>query len=171
MMEKSIASLYQVLHQLTGQHRQLLETVRVEKDALLRADLSSVQTATVAKQKLLEGVQQNESVRQKITAELAMAWKIPYRDLNLPRVVIEIQGRDPKAAEQLRSIYNALTILIQRISTQNSENRIFIENSLQHIHQMKKNILGESNPNTGTYTQTGQKLNAPSSPRLISKEA
>jgi flagellar biosynthesis/type III secretory pathway chaperone len=171
MSPDPVQKLQESLQRLIGLHRQLLDCVRMERDALVAADLKAIQEATYAKQALIEGIRQAETERLRATGELAILWKRPVKDLTLSEVVIAIQARDPKAAEALRSSFNALTVMIKRIREQNDDNRGLVERSLEHVHEMKRNVLGEAQPNTGTYTQQGQKNPATGGARLISKEA
>jgi flagellar biosynthesis/type III secretory pathway chaperone len=148
-----------------------MDIVRMEHEALVQADVRGIQEATVAKQAMIEGIQRAETERLKALTELAVQWKRPLRDLTLPNIIVAIQSLDPKFTEQLRSAYNALTILIKRITESNKDNQILVERSLENIHNMKKNILGESVPKAGTYSQSGQKVNQTTSgPRFVSKE-
>jgi flagellar biosynthesis/type III secretory pathway chaperone len=166
-----IQRLHEALQKLIGLHRQLLDSVRLEREALTAASLKDIQDATFAKQALIEAIRQAETERLRATGELAIAWKRPVKDLTLGEIVIAVQGRDAKTAETLRSSLNALNLLIKRIREQNDDNRGLVERSLEHVHQMKRNVLGEAVPNTGTYTQQGQKNPATGGARLISKEA
>ncbi len=170
-MEKPLLEIFQNLQKQTGLHRQLLECVRVERECLVQADLKGIESAISNKQSLIEEIHQTETARLKLTADLAAHWKKPYRELTLPHIIILIQGKDAKSAEQLRSLFNALSVMIQRIVAQNQENRELVERSLIHIHQMKRNVLGEAAPRTSTYTSQGQKINSPATQRILSKEA
>ena len=170
-VERPVDLIYNALQRLVGLHRQLLDTVRIEKEALVQADLKGIQETTCAKQALIESIHQEESQRLRYMAELALEWKRPLRDLSLSAIAIAIQGRDPKGADQLRSVFNALTILIKRVSEQNQENKVVAEKSLHHINQMKRNVLGESNGKSNTYTQQGKRSAGPNESRLISREA
>ena len=169
-MEKPLFEIYQVLQKLIGLHRQLLEAVRTEKNSLVDADLNAIQSITSVKQALIESIFQAESDRLKLTGLLSVQWKKPYKEMTLPNMILEIQARDPKGAEQLRTAFNALTILIQRILEQNQGNKSLIEKSLEHVHQMKRNILEESAPRSNTYGQSGQRVSGHSGARLISRE-
>lgn len=169
-MEKELKDLHQNLQRLVGLHRQLLETIRLEREALVQASLKDIQESTYAKEAIIEGVRTCEIDRMKIVGELALILKKPARDLTLPNIVIAVQGVKPKEAEQLRSAYNALTVLIQRITEQNQSNRDLVEKSLEHVHNMKRNVLGEQTPKAGTYSSHGQKVNSAQGARLISKE-
>lgn len=170
-MERPLEQIHQTLQKLVGLHRQLMEIVRVERLALTEANIKGIQEAALAKQGIIEQIRNIESERMKALAELALHWKKPVRDLTLSAIIIEIQGRDPKYADSLRSAYNTLTILIKRVSEQNEENKALVDRSLEHIEQMKKNVLGESVPKTNTYTAKGTRANGAGGARLISKEA
>ncbi len=164
-------NLYQSLQRLIGLHRQLLETVRMEKTALVDADLKLIEEATAAKQALIEGIRAAETTRLKHTSELAGRWKRPFTELTLAEIAIAIQGYDPKMAEQLRSSSNALTILISRVVEQNNDNAALVKKSLQHVEEMKRNVLGESVPRANTYNQSGRRSAPVHGARLISSEA
>lgn len=169
-MDKLIEQIYDVLRKLAGLHTQLLEVVRLEREALVQADLKAIQSTADSKQGLIEEVHHAEILRLKLTRELAVVWHKPYRELTLPNIIIVIQSKDSKLAERFQSLYNTLTILIQRLTTQNKDNLALVEKSLEHVSQMKRNVLGEVVPKSNTYTQRGQKANGPNSARLISKE-
>lgn len=170
-MEKQVTEVYQSVQKLIGLHRQLMEIVRLEREALVEANLKAIQDVTAAKQGLIEAVAQAEAERLKCIGTLALLWKIPTRELSLPKLIIRVQGQDLKLADQLRSAYNALSILIQRISDQNKENQALVERSLEHVAVMKRNVLGEAVPKTTTYNPQGQRSSAPAEGRLISSEA
>src|SRR5205823_5142985 len=120
-VEKLLAQIYQVLQKMIGLHRQLLELVRLEREALVQANLMEIQNHTCAKQVLVEAIHQAEKERQNLVVELAGRLKVPPQEFTLPNIIIAIQGNDSKRAEQYRSAFNALTILIQRISEQNQD--------------------------------------------------
>ncbi len=170
-MEKPLQNIYQNLQTLTGLHRQLLETVRIEREALVQADLLGIQKAISSKQALLESIHQTEMARLKLMTDLSIHWKQPFRQLTLTYLIIQIQGDDPKGAEQFRSLLNALTVLIQRITAQNKDNKNLVECSLGHVHQMKKNSLAETTPRSSTYTSQGQRAQGAPAQRFLSREA
>lgn len=169
-MERAVIQIQQSLQKLIGLHRQLLDTVRLEHEALANADLKSVQESTFAKQGLIENIKAAESERMKAVAELSTVWKKNPAELTLSAVIIEVQGRDQKMAEQLRSSLNALTILVKRVTDQNEYNRLLVDRSLENIHQMKKNVLGEAVPRNDVYTSQGRKATGAGGSRLLSTE-
>jgi flagellar biosynthesis/type III secretory pathway chaperone len=170
-LEQPLSGILEILHKLTGLHRQLLDCVRSEREALVQADTKAIESVTAQKQGLIETIRQTEIARLRAVNELATLWNKPARDLTLPNIVIAIQGRDPKGAEQLRSVFNALTILIQRITDSNKDNQALVERSLEHVRKMTRNVLGEAAPRAQTYDPSGQRANQPPGARLISKEA
>lgn len=170
-MGKSLDDIYQTLQKLIGLHRQLLETVRAEREALIQANLKEVQDCTLAKQSLIEAIKRVEVERLKSLGDLAILWKKPIRELTLPNLIMVIQGEDLRRSEQFRSALNALTLLIQRINEQNRHNHAVVQSSLKHVGEMKKNVLGESTPKSETYTPLGQRTPGVHGARLISKEA
>ncbi len=169
-MERPLEHLYQSLQKLVGLHRQLLDTVRMEHEALINASVKDIQEAVLAKQALIDAVAIAEHERQRHSAELAIIWKKPARDLTINAIIIAIQGRDPKAADQFRTAMNALTVLIKRVGEQNEGNRILVERSLEHLQEMKKNVLGEAKPRTETYNPKGHKQATAGGARFLSKE-
>ncbi len=169
-MEKSIDQISQVIQKLILLHRQLLEKVRAEKQALIEAHVPHIEEIVSAKEALIEAIRHEEAKRLKLTGDLAIQWKYPLRGLTLSKIIIEVQGTDLKKAEDLRSAYNALTFLIQRIQEQNRSNALLVEASLEHVENMKKNILSEGSPNSSVYSAQGQSVSSTVSSKLLSKE-
>jgi hypothetical protein len=120
---------------------------------------------------LIESIKQEEIRRQQQVAELAILLRRPMSELTLLEIAIAVQGEEPRGADQLRSAFNALTILIKRVSEANRENASLVERSLGHIREMKKNVLGDSNNASNTYNQQGTRTNAQNGARLIEREA
>ncbi len=169
-MEKLLSQIYQILQKLIGQHRQLLDVIRAEREALVEANVKLIQDTAAIKQNIIEAIHQTESLRVKSMVQLGMDLKRPFRELTLSAIILEIQGREPKIAEQFQTVFNVLNILIQRISEQNQNNRTLIERSLEHVHKMKKNVLGEASQKAATYSQQGQRVSVPQTAKLLSKE-
>ena len=170
-MEKAVNQIYLSLQKLLELHRQLLDAVTMERNALVAADLKDLLNSTQAKEGLIQLIRAQENERAKFTSELVMIWKRPLRELSLTNIILALQVYDPKGAEQMQSVYTAISILIARISETNEYNKGLVERSLEHIHQMKKNILGEASPRSNTYTQQGQRSNNAGNSRLLSQEA
>ena len=170
-MSTQVENILPILQKLIGLHRQLHEVCRNERDALVAADVKQVQEFTHAKELVIETIRHEEAKRLRLTAEIALEMKRPMAELTLSNLIMDVEPVQPKLAEQLRSAMNALVILIERASKLNQSNLEFIERSLGHVHNMKKNVLGEAVPRSETYGAHGQKLPHTSGARLISKEA
>lgn len=169
-VEELLSGLYASLQKLIGLHRQLLDIVRLEREALVTADLKSIQEATHSKQVMISSIHQAESERLGTTASIAAILRKPVEELTLSKLIIQIQASDQKRAEQFRGALNALNILVKRIKEQNDDNKGFVEKSLEHIGAMKRNVLGESVAAAATYSQKGRKVDGKGESRLLSTE-
>jgi flagellar biosynthesis/type III secretory pathway chaperone len=170
-VEKILIELFQLLQVLFGQHRQLLEIVRAEREHLVQVDHHAIQKVIGRKQNAIEEIGKTESQRIKLVNQLSQVWGKPLAELTLPKIIIELQGLDPKMSEQFRSTFNALTVLIQRISEQNRDNQKLLNRSIENIAELKGNILGSSPARAGTYSQQGHRVAGHSARHLISREA
>jgi flagellar biosynthesis/type III secretory pathway chaperone len=171
-MEKTIESLNDLvtkLQKLLSLHRQLLESLRAEREALLAVDVRKIHEVTLEKQAILQQVAVAEQERLAASRHVAVQMNSPA-DLSLGQLVLQSQSVSLKLSEQLRSVQQALVHLIGRIQEQNGSNRQLVESSLEHVNQMKKNVIGESMPRSETYSPTGHRQNAPAQSRLISTE-
>ncbi len=170
-MEKILTEMLHILQKLLGHHRQLLDIVRIEREHLVQVNHLAIQTIIVRKQNEIEAIGQIETQRVKLVSDLGQLLGKSPTDLTLPKLIIEVQASNPKLAEQFRSTYNALTVLIQRITGQNRDNQKLLQRSIENIYEMKKNILGVASGNAGTYSQQGQRVTGASPRHLISREA
>jgi flagellar biosynthesis/type III secretory pathway chaperone len=170
-MDQQLDRLYEILQKQIGLHRQLLELIRAERTALEQADVKEIQDVSYSKEVTIHAIQQAEMERIRHLAALSAETKTNLTDLPLSRFVELVQKYNLKTADQFRSVQNTLKILIDRVQEQNTENRLFVEKSLEHIAVMKRNVLGEANPKNDTYTQKGKKSDLAASARILSKEA
>lgn len=171
MSDTPIDRIHGLLQKLMSLHRELMECVRLERQALTHADLKKIQEVTYHKEAVIHSIRQVEADRLRTVEQLGILWRISSKDLTLNEIILKVQDVNPKLSEQLRSAYQALMILVKRIQEQNESNRALVENSLSHVGKMKQNVLGEASPSADVYNQSGQKAQRPSSgSRLISKE-
>jgi flagellar biosynthesis/type III secretory pathway chaperone len=171
-MEKTIESLNDLvtkLQKLLSLHRQLLESLRAEREALLAVDVRKIHEVTLEKQAVLQQIVVAEQARVAASRDVAVQLRSPA-EASLGQLVLQSQSVSLKLSEQLRSVQHALVHLIGRIQEQNGSNRQLVESSLEHVNQMKKNVIGESMPKSETYSPTGHRQNAPAQSRLISTE-
>lgn len=172
-MEKTIENLNDLvskLQKLLTLHRQLLDSLRAEREALLSVDVKRIHEVTLEKQGILQQILQAEQGRLAITRTVATQLNAAADSTSLGQIVLHSQSVSLKISDQLRSVQQALVHLVGRIQEQNQSNRGLVESSLEHVNQMKRNVLGESMPKSGTYSSSGQRQNAPAQSRLISTE-
>jgi flagellar biosynthesis/type III secretory pathway chaperone len=170
-MENGLSGLYDILQRMIGQHRQLLDIVRAERESLLNADLRATQEVTLKKEMLLHSLHETEQDRIERIAELAVELRVQPETLTLRTLIRDVEPRFPVWAQKLQSVLNALNVLIERVQEQNRENKILVENFLKHLNEMKRNVLGEAEPKADVYSQGGTKVGPPPAPRLFEREA
>jgi hypothetical protein len=170
-IDRHLEPLYACLQRMIGLHRQLYETCKLEREAFVSVDLKAITEQTHAKELIVETIRQAESERIRISALLALDWKVRLSDLTLNFVIREVEPRNSAESERFRSALTALTVLIDRARKLNDSNRELVENSLKHVNEMKKNVLGEATPSTDRYGNQGQKLPNTAGARLLSTEA
>ena len=166
-----LENLYACLQRMIGLHRQLYETCKLEREAFIAADVKLITEQTHAKELIIETIKQTESERIRISLFLSVEWTVPVKDLTLNFIIREIEPKESATAERFRSALTALTVLIERAKKINESNREFVERSLEHVNEMKRNVLGEATPATDTYGNQGQKLAQTGGARLLSTEA
>lgn len=165
--------LHGALQELVGLHRQLYEVVKAENEALTNADAKATYEASANKEALIHWIHQSELSRQAIVHALISEEGLELVNPSLRELILHYQSKNPELSQQLQTNLNTLIILVERIKKQNELNGKLVEESLKHIHNMKKNIFGETTHQARTYNQQGQKNQASSNahgPRLISKE-
>lgn len=171
-METRLAELYQALQKLITHHRQLLDAVRAEREALAQADLLSIQKSTYEKEAIVESIRLAEAIRTQVTAAIESFLGQTEGSLKLAVIVKESQRYDQRLSNDLQASYQTLIHLIDRITEQNQQNKELIERSLDHVRQMRDNVLVEGAPKVTTYSPQGTKrIPNASGARLISKEA
>lgn len=170
-IDRYLEPLYAGLQRMLGLHRQLYETCKLEREAFVAADLKLITEQTQAKEFIIETIKQTEAERIRISAFIAVDWKVPVKELTLNYIIREVEPRDAATSEKFWSALTALTVLIERAKKLNESNRVLVEKSLQHVNAMKKNVLGEAVPSTEMYGSLGQKLPNTAGARLLSTEA
>ena len=169
-MEDKLKKIFDVLTQLVGLHRQLLEFIRVERLHLAAADVQGIQLVADQKYHLVQEIHRVETLRMKLLAELVVESKLSLRELTLAQLILVLEADDPKLAQQFSSLRSTLLVLTQRISDQNQENLALIERSLGNIEAMKSNLFASQNSHSETYSQQGQKVSTSSPHRILSQE-
>lgn len=170
-MNAELRDLAQNLQKQLGLHRELLENLRREHQALLNAEMREIQEITYAKEIVLATLGQVERDRLALMTKLNDGRLIKAVPQSVTEVIVAVQGEFAQHAEGLRSTAQALRILIERIAKVNQQNAVLTQNALKHLEQMKSNVLGEAQRKAETYTDRGSKQtgNARES-RLLSAE-
>jgi hypothetical protein len=165
--------LHESLQELIGLHRQLYETVKAENEAITNADLKLTYEASTSKEALIHWIHNSEINRGAIVHSLAQEEKLPTLTPSLRELILHFQTLDADLSAKLQTDLTTLMVLVERIKKQNASNALLVESSLKHVHNMKKNIFGETTHQAKTYNQQGKRNQASANehgPRLISKE-
>lgn len=169
-MDTLLKALREVLNKQIGHHRQLLETVRQEEQALLEADLKELQEITYAKDVIIHSIHQTELERRDISEKVRLAFQLDEQDFSLSQIILEVQKRNTQEADRFRNVLSVLNLLIKRIDEQNQKNQKLVENSLHHIEQMRQNVLGDQEEESPTYSKVGQKVKTTKQTNLFSQK-
>ena len=165
--------LHGSLQELIGLHRQLYEVVKAENEAITNADVKLTYEASANKEALIHWIHQSEMSRQAVVHALVAEEGLDVQSPpSLRELILHYQSKNPDVSQKLQTNLTSLLVLVDRIKKQNELNGKLVNESLKHIHNMKKNIFGETNQSR-TYNQMGQKTQANANengPRLISKE-
>ncbi len=173
-MDTNFLELYRTLQDLVGVYRQLLEVIRTEHDALLEMDRKRLIEATFSKEALIFSAQKAEAKRLTLALAFANTLGIRVEDKGptLAKIIVALQGTDLKAADQLRSLFTTLTVLLQRIDDQNKQNRKLVDQGLLHLNRMRDQLIGSPKTQGKTYSSAGKTVaQADPSARIVSKEA
>lgn len=166
-MEELLNTLQKLLSRHIGLHRQLLDLVRLENEAIVQMNLKDIQEITFSKEATINAIQNCEIERKATSEKLGSS--------SLDGMIMDLQNAgNTVLSEQFRTAYNTLKILIEHIAEQNEQNKGLVEHSLVHISNMKKNILGVSDAQNTTYTSQGQTQSSQGDgarPRMIAQEA
>lgn len=147
-----LESLRSVMSELLGIYRQLLDVLRIERDALISVDVKQVRETTLAKDMLIATLRIAEDKRTQVVDTLIDP------EVSLEDLAISIQAKWPEMAQHLRSTATALRILVRRAHEQNAENQSYAEHGLKHLSRMRSTLLGEDEPKQTAYGARGQKV-------------
>lgn len=170
MVTKHYLELQHVLEKLTALHRNLIGVLREEYSHMSALDVKGMAEAAHAKEILLAEIVNHETLRIKVTENLAKALGL---DPNTLTVMSLAAALTQQHAENLRQYRTVLTLLVSQAKELNAKNSIFAESSLGRIEQMKKNVLGLNNNSTkDNYSNSGMRNSATEQGgRLLSTEA
>lgn len=163
-MNSSTNSLIELIQEMIGVSRNLIDSCREERDALINADIQALQEASQSKNFLIGSLRQLELKRQQM-------FSIHNSKVKLDEFVLNLENSDLASANQLRKLKTTFKTLHEKVISMNQENQELILKSLGHLENMKKNVIGEAAPQSSTYGQSGSVSNPSPNPRWISTEA
>jgi hypothetical protein len=167
MKQNLFTDLVKHLNELVKVYRHLLETVRREKQLLMKADMAALEECNKTKEKMLEKINELE---QKWTGTCHQIQLLEGKPLEAPRlsdIAAFFGGAERDKLMQLRSVLN---LLVQRISTVNKGNETLTNAALAHISGAMQSIKQTLNKNSN-YEKKGKRseTTTETSGRLMSK--
>lgn len=171
-IEQLLDQLIDVLDRMLKTYRALTEEVRLESEAIRSSDTQRLEAAVLQKEALLRDAYQLENHRLQIISAIAFELRLKPTETTLESLILHFEPTETVRAKRLRSLKTALRFMIDRARSLNQENEGIVLGTLSHIEQMKRNILGESEPTAASYGQKGQRTyGRPEGPRLVAEEA
>lgn len=170
-MKEAIELLRNNLKNQIGAHKQLLEIVRSEHEALIRLDLEHVQEAIFGKEALIGVIFKFERERLVIMQDITKALGVAADEMTLSQLAERVQKNYSPLSEEISQILSTLKTLVQQISVQNGRNRSLVASALKHVREMKQNMIGSLGAMSQTYGRNGKKSETGAEPRLLSSEA
>lgn len=163
--------IYKKLQDLIGLHRQMLEIVRLEKQALIENDLDRIQDLVTLKSGIITTIAYRENERKKIVKQLSETLGKDSGVVNLKFIIEREQELDLQAADKIRNVATTLKMIIDRINKQNNENKELVNSCLKHVAVLKNNVLGGQEAQAEIYTGQGKKVSNADRSYFLSREA
>ena len=165
---KSYQNLVQSLDQLVTVYRHLLEAVRRENDALVKADMTALSDINFTKEKLVLKVKELDQKWQLSADELSQDLELKIKNPRLLDFAAYFKGDEATKLEQLHSVLN---MLVSRIVEINKKNEPLVLSALSHISGAMGSITKTLNENP-TYRNSGnlESDNKDAQGRLVQRE-
>lgn len=149
-------------------YRALLDVVRREKEILVSANIEDLNENNKSKEAMLAKLKQLDRLREKHAREAAGA---VGADAHNPRLLEIAAKLDLQQGDRLRSLHQALDLLLGRLRELNKKNESLAQSALQNIQgamQAIRTTLSDS----PTYKKQGDmKKGELQSGQLVSREA
>ena len=166
-MEK-LEALSGTLDDLVKVYRNLLETIRREKEILISANLDELNENNRSKEAALLKITQLEDARIAQARELAQLLGLNADAPRLLEIARKIGGT---TGDRLTNIHSVLELLLQRVQELNRSNEVLVKSALENITGAMKSIR-ETLQDKPTYERRGEvKANPAGSGQLVSREA
>jgi flagellar biosynthesis/type III secretory pathway chaperone len=135
--------LLQNLDDMVTAYRQLLESVRLERDFLAESKIDKIQQNNEIKEGLLTRIKALDSIRERYAKELAHLVNL---ESDYPRL-LELAKKVPfELGEKLRLSHATLDLIVRRLSTLNQQNQKVVEASLATLHGALNELKDALNP-------------------------
>jgi len=147
MLEK----LLKVLTRETQQYRSMLAVIDKEKEAAVRAELMTLNEASVEREMIISALQESDQKRRRLVAELAENLAYPAKDLTLKRLAQLVA--EPFAG-RLRQASADLRFEVSRVKDANQRTQQIFEHSLELLRGTL-NLLNDLHASNTVYYRTG----------------
>jgi flagellar biosynthesis/type III secretory pathway chaperone len=165
--DRTFQKLVECLEKQVRVYRHLLDIVRLEKDYIMKADMTNLAEGNKAKEAMLPNLRNLERSRIKLCSDLARNMGLALEE---PRLLDFAAKADMPSADRLRSIHSTLELLIKRIQKKNQENERLINVSMEtvkgSIEAVTKSLADKSN-----YAKEGKVKETKPAGRFVSKQA
>jgi hypothetical protein len=169
MKQRFFEKLVHNLEDMTKLYRTLLDTVRKEKELLIKTDVEKLNSNNLLKEQTLSKIKSLEALRLNYASELA---KLVGADHREPRLLQMSQKMGGVEGDRLRSLHSSLEMITKRVIEINKENAIYAESALKNVDAAMSNIKETFMGSQKTYQKKGTyQPGYDKSGHLISREA
>jgi len=123
--------LLQNLDDMVTAYRQLLESVRLERDFLVESQIDKIQQNNELKEGILTKIKALDSIRERYAKELAHLVNL---ESDYPRLLELAQKVPLELGEKLRLSHATLDLIVRRLSALNQQNQKVVQTSLATLH-------------------------------------
>lgn len=169
MKQKAYEKLIQNLDEIVKQYRLLLDSVRKEKELLIKGDIPLLNENNERKEQFIAKIKNLDDNRLMFAADLAQLTGADHLE---PRLLELAQKMGGAEGDRLRTLHSTLELIISRLMTLNQENAVYAESALKTVNSALDNIKDTITGGQKTYQKKGQyQQGYDKSGHLISKEA
>jgi FlgN protein len=169
MKQKAYEKLIQNLDEIVKQYRLLLDSVRKEKELLIKSDITQLNENNERKEQFIAKIKNLDDNRLMFASDLAQAIGADHLEPRLLQLAQKMGGAE---GDRLRTMHSTLELLITRLMTLNKENAVYAESALKTVNSALENIKDAITGGQKTYQKKGQyQQGYDKSGHLISKEA
>lgn len=169
MKHQLFGELVQHLNHLVTVYRHLLDTVRKEKQILLKADLQSLTDNNATKEAMLHKINELEKKWMQVAESIHQNFGLKETTPRLSEIASLYEGEKQQKLLRFKTVLN---LMIQRTSTLNKQNEQLAQSALSHIAGAMQSITETLNKKS-PYEKKGKRAESAleTSGRLVSKEA